>query len=156
MKKSILQPVVLTLLLVGFMCIPGKEGSVSFAVENLWTTFKDPDIDWPQLQHFRFRSRSAPIPNFGKDHFTGERWHFGFPCWAFYVDVGTVKNLDTKHSLEPKVWYAKLDLYRTLINGLVGLMAGFSLIGFYHFIRSKGLKKPPISLRTRDFGLNDE
>lgn len=146
--KSILQLVVLILLPVGFMCIHGKEGRVSFAIENLWTRFKDPDIDGPQLQHIRFRSHNAPVPSTGKGflademlHFTGERWHFGFPCWAFYIDVGTVRDFGIKNSLEQKVWYAKLDIYRTLTNSAVGFVAGLSLISLYNLIRGKGLKK---------------
>ena len=149
MRKFVPQLVFLLLLFVAFLCVPEKEGRVSFAVGNLWTTFQDPDIDGVQLQHIRFWSRYAPPPpDVEKEfrtgqtwHFTGQRWHLGFPCWAFYVDIGTVFEVTTKRYLEPKVWYAKLDFYRLFVNGWVALVAGLVLIGLYHLIRAESSKR---------------
>jgi hypothetical protein len=136
------------MLILCFVCVPAKEGNVSFAVENLWTTFKDPDIDSWQLRHIRFRSRYAPVSNVDKEyltnqtwHFTGERWHLGFPCWALYIDNGTAHETTTKYSLKPKVWYAKLDLYRLLVNIFVGTVAGLGLRSLYRLFQTMISKK---------------
>jgi hypothetical protein len=112
------------LFLIVLMSTVKKEGAISFAVENTWAASHWPDEQ--PLRYVRLRSSGAPKPGDG-GFIVGQRWHSGFPYWSLYVDAGTnrVSGL--------KVWYAKLDLYKTTANWLVALVIGFScsLLQFY-------------------------
>jgi hypothetical protein len=88
-------------ILVGLMMIHGSEGHVGAYPENLFTTGTRGRLEatW---------SRPQPTEEF----FEGQRWHFGFPCWAFYLDVST----------QTGAWYALLDFERLFANWLVALV----------------------------------
>jgi hypothetical protein len=91
------------------MCVPTNEGAISFSVENTWAA-SGPGPGESRVRFVRFRSSQAPRPEKERGFLVGNRWHFGFPCWAVYVDTGREQYSGLY------IWYAKADLVRSLAN----------------------------------------
>lgn len=91
------------------MCVPAKEGAISFSVENTWAA-SGPGPGESGARFVRFRSADAPHPGKERGSLVGNRWHFGFPCWAVYLDAGKEGYSGSD------IWYVKLDLVKALAN----------------------------------------
>jgi len=85
-------------MLLGLMAIHGNEGYIRAHPENLFTSGGGHRIEYATWCR----------PQLTGQFFEGNRWHFGFPCWALYLDVST----------QSDAWYAKLDLPRFVANWL--------------------------------------
>ena len=142
MKKIVLYSVAwYFLFFTVFMCMVKKEGRISFAVGNNWAASKFPDEQ--PLRFIRLRSSEAPDPEEGLYHLEGQRWHSGFPCWALYIDAGTIRNVDASTIRDSglNVWYAKLDIYKTLANWFIGFSMGIGCSLLQCLIRPQRAKK---------------
>lgn len=99
------------------MSIPDNEGHISFAVENTWAA-RASDPGESSLRFLRFRSSEAPRPAEELGFLVGNRLHFGWPCWAVYLDSGR-----EIHS-GGDIWYMKIDLWKSAANLLVAILTG--------------------------------
>ena len=90
-------------ILGGLMAIHRCEGKIGAYPDNLFTY--SGGVTW-----------SNPQPT--DQIFRGHRWHFGYPCWALYIDV----------SDESTVWYAKLDAAPLIANALCAVALATFLV----------------------------